>query len=134
MKVGIYARVSTHDQQTLRLQLEAMRKYAKSRKWKITLEVKDVGSGASERPKREELLQAARRRDIDSILVWKLDRWGRSLPDLVLTLRELNEIGVAFVSLTEALDLSTLQIAALNFRERQIEVNSEAALAEQLGL
>lgn len=107
MKVGIYARVSTHDQQTLRLQLEAMRKYAKSRKWKITLEVKDVGSGASERPKREELLQAARRRDIDSILVWKLDRWGRSLPDLVLTLRELNEIGVAFVSLTEALDLST---------------------------
>lgn len=107
MKVGLYARVSTHDQQTLRLQLEAMRKYAKSRKWKITLEVRDIGSGASERPKREELLQAARRREIDSILVWKLDRWGRSLPDLVLTLRELNEIGVAFVSLTEALDLST---------------------------
>ena len=107
MKVGIYARVSTHDQQTLRLQLEAMRKYAKSRKWKITLEVKDVASGASERPKREELLQAARRRDIDSILVWKLDRWGRSLPDLVVTLRELSELGVPFISLTEALDLST---------------------------
>lgn len=107
MKVGIYARVSTHDQQTLKLQLEAMRKYAKSRKWVVTLEIRDIGSGASERPKREELLQAARRREIDSILVWKLDRWGRSLPDLVLTLRELNEIGVAFVSLTEALDLST---------------------------
>jgi DNA invertase Pin-like site-specific DNA recombinase len=107
MKVGIYARVSTHDQQTLKLQLEAMRKYAKSRKWKVTLEIKDVGSGASERPKREELLLAARRREIDCILVWKLDRWGRSLPDLVLTLREMNEIGVAFVSLTEALDLST---------------------------
>lgn len=107
MKVGIYARVSTHDQQTLKLQLEAMRKYAKSRKWAVTLEVKDVGSGASERPKRDELLAAARRREIDGILVWKLDRWGRSLPDLVLTLRELNEVGVAFVSLTEALDLST---------------------------
>ena len=107
MKVGIYARVSTHDQQTLKLQLEAMRKYAKSRKWVVTLEIRDVGSGASERPKRDELLQAARRREIDSILVWKLDRWGRSLPDLVLTLRELNELGVAFVSLTEALDLST---------------------------
>ena len=105
MKVGIYARVSTHDQQTL--QLEAMRKYAKSRKWKVTVEVRDIGSGASERPKREELLFAARRREIDSILVWKLDRWGRSLPDLVVTLRELNDLGVAFVSLTEALDLST---------------------------
>ena len=107
MKVGIYARVSTHDQQTLRLQLEAMRKYAKSRKWVVTLEIRDVGSGASERPKRDELLRAPRRREIDSILVWKLDRWGRSLPDLVVTLCELNELGVSFVSLTEALDLST---------------------------
>ena len=107
MKVGIYARVSTHDQQTLKLQLEAMRKYAKNRKWKVALEIKDIGSGASERPKRDELLMAARRREIDCILVWKLDRWGRSLPDLVLTLREMNELGVAFVSLTEALDLST---------------------------
>ena len=107
MKVGIYARVSTHDQQTLKLQLEAMRKYAKSRRWKIALEVRDIGSGASERPKREELLFAARRREIDSILVWKLDRWGRSLPDLVVTLRELSGLGVPFISLTEALDLST---------------------------
>ena len=107
MKVGLYARVSTHDQQTLKLQLEAMRKYAKSRKWAVVLEIKDIGSGASDRPKREELLRAARRREIDSILVWKLDRWGRSLPDLVVTLRELNELGVSFVSLTEALDLST---------------------------
>jgi putative DNA-invertase from lambdoid prophage Rac len=107
MKVGIYARVSTHDQQTLKLQLEAMRKYAKSRKWTVALEVRDVGSGASERPKRDELLAAARRREIDAVLVWKLDRWGRSLPDLVVTLRELSELGVPFISLTEALDLST---------------------------
>jgi DNA invertase Pin-like site-specific DNA recombinase len=107
MRVGLYARVSTHDQQTLKLQLEAMRKYAKSRKWKIALEIKDVGSGASDRPKREELLRAARRRDIDGVIVWKLDRWGRSLPDLIGTLRELSEIGVTFVSLTEAIDLTT---------------------------
>lgn len=107
MKVGLYARVSTHDQQTLKLQLGSMRKYAKSRGWTVVLEVNEVGSGAKERPKREELLKAARRRDIDCVLVWKLDRWGRSLPDLVVTLRELSELGVAFVSLTEALDLST---------------------------
>jgi DNA invertase Pin-like site-specific DNA recombinase len=107
MKVALYARVSTHDQQTLKLQLYAMRKYTKSRKWKIAFEVKDIGSGASDRPKREELLLAARRREIDGIIVWKLDRWGRSLPDLVNTIRELSEIGVIFVSLTEALDLTT---------------------------
>lgn len=107
MRVGLYARVSTHDQQTLKLQLDAMRKYAKSRKWQITLEVKDIGSGASDRPKREELLRAARRRDIDGLIVWKLDRWGRSLYDLIGTLKELSDIGVAFISLTEAIDLTT---------------------------
>ena len=53
------------------------------------------------------LLKAARRREIDAILVWKLDRWGRSLADLTLTLSELNELGVGFISLTEALDFTT---------------------------
>lgn len=107
MRVGLYARVSTHDQQTLKLQLDAMRRYVKNRRWEIALEVKDIGSGVSERPKREELLQTARRCEIDCILVWKLDRWGRSLYDLIGTLKELSDIGVAFVSLTEAIDLTT---------------------------
>jgi putative DNA-invertase from lambdoid prophage Rac len=70
-------------------------------------QVKDVGSGAKERPGREGLLKAARRREIDVVVVWRLDRWGRSLPDLVVTLRELIDLGVGFVSLTEALDLTT---------------------------
>jgi putative DNA-invertase from lambdoid prophage Rac len=52
-------------------------------------------------------MKAARRRDIDAILVWRLDRWGRSLADLVTTLKELNELNIGFVSLTEALDLTT---------------------------
>ncbi len=56
---------------------------------------------------REQLLAAARRREIDVVLVWRLDRWGRSLVDLVVTLKELAELGVAFVSLTEELDLTT---------------------------
>src|SRR5262249_32655418 len=71
------------------------------------LEVEDVGSGAKDRPKRDELLQAARRREIDCVIVWRLDRWGQSLKDLVTTLEELSELGVGFVSLTEALDLTT---------------------------
>jgi DNA invertase Pin-like site-specific DNA recombinase len=53
------------------------------------------------------LLKAARRREIDVIVVWRLDRWGWSVADLMATLRELNELGVGFVSLTEALDLAT---------------------------
>jgi DNA invertase Pin-like site-specific DNA recombinase len=106
-RAGLYARVSTHDQQTLPLQMRAMRDYAAKRGWAIAVQIKEVGSGAAERELRERLLAAARRREIDVVLVWRLDRWGRSLVDLVVTLKELAELGVAFVSLTEALDLTT---------------------------
>jgi putative DNA-invertase from lambdoid prophage Rac len=107
LRVGIYARISTHDQQTLPLQVKAMRQYARRRSWKVVKAVEDVGSGASERPQREELIKAARRRQIDAILVWRLDRWGRSLLDLIGSLQELSTLGVGFVSLCEALDLTT---------------------------
>ena len=107
MRAGLYARVSTHDQQTLPLQLAAMRDYVAKRDWKAVLEVQDIGSGAILRPKREELLKAARRRELDRIVVWRLDRWGRSLLDLVSTLQELASVNVGFVSLSEALDLTT---------------------------
>jgi DNA invertase Pin-like site-specific DNA recombinase len=106
-RVGLYARVSTHDQQTLPLQIRAMREYAAKRGWTIAVQIKEVGSGASERELREKLMAAARRREIDVVLVWRLDRWGRSLVDLVTTLKELSALGAAFVSLTEALDLTT---------------------------
>ena len=95
------------DQQTLSLQTRTMREYASKRGWTIAIQIKEVGSGAAERELREELLAAARRREIDVVLVWRLDRWGRSLADLVITLKELAALGVGFVSLTEALDLTT---------------------------
>src|SRR5713101_6767659 len=107
VRVGLYARVSTHDQQTLPLQLAAMRDYVKRRGWFAALEVQDVGSGASLRQKREDLLAAARRRELDVVVVWRLDRWGRSLVDLVTTLQELAALEVGFVSLSEALDMTT---------------------------
>jgi putative DNA-invertase from lambdoid prophage Rac len=106
-RAGLYARVSTHDQQTLPMQLAAMRGYARKRGWQIAFEVKDVGSGAALRQEREDLLVAARKREIDLVIVWRLDRWGRSLVDLVNTLQELSSLKVGFVSLTEALDLTT---------------------------
>ena len=68
--------------------------------------MKEVGSGAKQRPEREALLKAARR-EIDVIIVWRLDRWGRSLADLVTSLQELTQLGVGFISLNEALDLTT---------------------------
>src|SRR6516164_9184008 len=106
-RAGLYARVSTNDQQTIPLQMRALREYAARRGWSIALQVKEVGSGASVRQLREQLLEAARRREIDVVLVWRLDRWGRSVADLLATLQELEHLGVGFVSLTEALDLTT---------------------------
>lgn len=106
-RVGLYARVSTNDQQTIPLQIRTLREYAVRRGWTIALQVKEVGSGASERQLREKLLGAARRREIDVVLVWRLDRWGRSVTDLLSTLQELDHLGVGFVSLTESLDLTT---------------------------
>lgn len=106
-RAGLYARVSTTDQQTIPLQVRALREYAARRGWAIALQVQEVGSGASQRERREKLLDAARRREIDVVLVWRLDRWGRSVADLLATLQELDHLGVGFVSLTEALDLTT---------------------------
>jgi putative DNA-invertase from lambdoid prophage Rac len=106
-RAGIYARVSTDDQQTIPLQIRALREYAARRGWTMALQVKEVGSGASQRQHREKLLDAARRREIDVALVWRLDRWGRSVADLLATPQELEHLGVGFVSLTEALDLTT---------------------------
>src|SRR3954466_11266932 len=107
MRAALYARVSTHDQQTLGMQVEAMLAYIKDRGWKAVKQIKDVGSGAKDGDGGESCLRAARRREIDVVVVWRLDRWGRSLPDLVVTLRELTDLGVGFVSLTEALHLTT---------------------------
>jgi DNA invertase Pin-like site-specific DNA recombinase len=133
-RVSLYARVSTHDQQTLPLQLESMRSYAAQRGWTIVLEAQEIGSGSLHRPKRELLMKAARRREIDIVLVWRLDRWGRSVPDLAVSLKELHELGVAFVSLTEALDLTTASGRAMAgllsvFAEFEREVLRERILA-----
>lgn len=107
LNAALYARVSTHEQQTLPMQLKQMREYAKKRAWTISHKIEEIGSGAKVRPQREEILRLARQRKIDVIIVWRLDRWGRSVSDLIGTLRELTDIGVGFVSLTEALDLTT---------------------------
>ena len=84
-----------------------MRKYVKDRGWRVVLEVKDVGSGASARPKRDEIMIAARRREIDTVVVWKLDRLGRSLKNLIEIIQVLTDTGVGFKSLQENIDTTT---------------------------
>jgi putative DNA-invertase from lambdoid prophage Rac len=104
LRAALYARISTADQQTLPMQMAAMRNYAERRGWTVVAAIEDIGSGAKDRPKREDIMKLARRRKIDVVLVWRLDRWGRSLSDLVRSLEELTVFKVDFVSVTEGLD------------------------------
>jgi putative DNA-invertase from lambdoid prophage Rac len=107
MRAAIYARVSTHEQQTLRMQIAATTNDISDQGWNLARRVKGVGSGTKERPGRELPLKSARRRAIDDDVVWRSDRWGRSVADLMMTFREPTDLGVGFVSLTEALDPTT---------------------------
>jgi len=114
MKVAIYARVSTHDQNTLPMQIKKCREYAKARNWKVVHILHEIGSGATNRPQRTKLMGLCRKREVDLVLVWKLDRWGRSVADVVTTLEELRELNVKFVSITEALDFTTASGRAMS--------------------
>ena len=114
LKVAIYARVSTQDQNTIPMQIKRCREYAKSRSWKVTHTFNEIGSGANNRPQRAKLMGLCRKREIDLVLVWKLDRWGRSVADVVTTLEELRELNVKFVSITEALDFTTASGRAMS--------------------
>lgn len=76
LRVALYARVSTLDQQTLPMQIRAMREYSANRGWTIAMQFREVGSGKVERQQRQQLIDAARRREIDVVLVWRLDRWA----------------------------------------------------------
>jgi DNA invertase Pin-like site-specific DNA recombinase len=108
MRTAVYARVSTGDQNP-EMQLAELRDYSKHRGWEVAGEYVDRGiSGACEhRPELDRLLSDAHQRRFDAVLVWKLDRFGRSLKHLVNALAEFEALGVAFVSLRDHLDLST---------------------------
>jgi putative DNA-invertase from lambdoid prophage Rac len=108
MRAALSARVLTHDQPTLTMQIDALRKFATWRHWPVTDAVEEIASGATDqRPKRQTLLKTATQRQLDVMLARKLDRWGRSLVDFTTTLHERTAFGVGCVSLTEALDLTT---------------------------
>jgi DNA invertase Pin-like site-specific DNA recombinase len=108
-RVALYARVSTLNGQDPEMQLSELREYALRRQWTVTSEYVDHGvSGSKEsRPELNRLTADAHRRVFDAVLVWKIDRYGRSLKHLVNALADLSAYGVAFVSFRDNLDLST---------------------------
>jgi DNA invertase Pin-like site-specific DNA recombinase len=108
-RVALYARVSTcNGQQDPELQLRELREYAKLRGLTIVEEYIDRISGSKDsRPALNRLMADASQRKFDAVLVWKLDRFGRSLRHLVNALAELEALGLTFISLRDNLDLST---------------------------
>jgi DNA invertase Pin-like site-specific DNA recombinase len=109
MRAALYARVSTLNGQHPEMQLAELREYASRRGWKIMGEYVDEGvSGSKEsRPELNRLMADAHSRKFDIVLVWKIDRFGRSLKHLVTALADLDAYGVTFASLRDNLDLST---------------------------
>lgn len=108
--VALYARVSTlNGQQDPEMQLTELREYAIRRGLSIHEEFVDQGvSGSKEsRPALNRLMADAKRCRFDAVLVWKIDRFGRSLKHLVNSLADLSAYGIAFISLRDNLDLST---------------------------
>jgi DNA invertase Pin-like site-specific DNA recombinase len=108
-RVALYARVSTaNGHQDPEMQLRELREYAEHRGLTIFGEYIDRMTGSKDsRPALNRLMTDAQLRKFDAVLVWKLDRFGRSLRHLVNALAELEALGLTFISLRDNLDLST---------------------------
>ncbi len=108
-RAALYARVSTWAGQNPQMQLNELREFRERRGWEIAGEYVDVGvSGAREkRPELDRMLAACRRRQVDAVVVYRYDRFARSLRQLVNALEEFRALGVDFVSLHEGVDTST---------------------------
>ena len=110
VRVAIYARVSTANTgQSPEIQLRELREYCERRNWTVAGEYVDVGiSGAKDsRPELNRLMSDAHRRRFDAIVVWKFDRFARSVSHLLKALETFQALGIEFVSLTEGVDTST---------------------------
>jgi DNA invertase Pin-like site-specific DNA recombinase len=109
MRVAIYARVSTNNGQDPALQTRELREYIERRGWQLAGEYVDVGiSGTKEkRPELDRLMAEAHKRRFDAVIVWKFDRFARSVSHLLRALETFQALGIHFVSLSESLDTST---------------------------
>jgi DNA invertase Pin-like site-specific DNA recombinase len=139
-RVAIYTRVSTQDQSTKAQEYE-LQQFANNRGWNVTQVYADKKSGSvSSRPALDELMAACRKRKVDAVLVWKFDRFARSLRHLVTALEEFKRLGIDFVSATEGIDTTVpsgelvYQIfgAIAQFERTLISERVKAGLAEAI--
>jgi DNA invertase Pin-like site-specific DNA recombinase len=109
MRAAIYARVSTSTGQDPRMQTREIQEYTERRGWQIAGEYVDVGiSGSKEkRPQLDRLMADAHRRRFDVVVVWKFDRFARSVSHLLRALETFKALGIEFVSFSEQMDTST---------------------------
>jgi DNA invertase Pin-like site-specific DNA recombinase len=109
MRAFLYARVSTSTGQNPDAQLRELREFCDRRGWAVVGEFTDVGvSGSKEkRPQLDLLWAACRRRRCDAVVVYRYDRFARSLGQLVGALSQFEALGIQFVSLHEGVDTST---------------------------
>ena len=110
MKAAIYARVSTaNNGQDPTMQTRELREYCERRGWTVASEYVDIGiSGTKEkRPELDRLLGEAHRRRFDAVVVWRFDRFARSVSHLLRALETFKSLGIEFVSLSEQVDTST---------------------------
>lgn len=136
MKAALYCRVSTSEQTTDN-QLHELQRYASARGWDTAIYADTISGAKDRRPALDQLLADARRRRVDAVVCWRLDRLGRNLKHLVTLLDELQALGVSFVSLNEGIDLSTpagrLQLHILSalaeFERERISKRVRAGLA-----
>ena len=103
--VALYARVSTQDQDCA-LQLDEMREYTERRGWRIAGEYVDTGWSGSKasRPQLDKLMRDARAHRFDCVIVWKVDRFGRSVSNLLEALKLLESYGVRFMVISQSID------------------------------
>jgi DNA invertase Pin-like site-specific DNA recombinase len=108
-RAAIYARVSTHNGQNPEMQIDEVRAYCERRQWEVAGEYVDAGiSGSKEhRPALDRLLANCRKRRVDAVVVYRYDRFARSVRQLVNALEEFRSLGIDFVSLHEGVDTST---------------------------
>jgi DNA invertase Pin-like site-specific DNA recombinase len=108
MRIGIYPRVSTKDQ-SCELQVRDLRAYCAARGFDLVREYVDVGqSGAKDsRPELNKLMDDARKRQFDAIVVWRFDRFARSTKHLLSALEEFRSLGIQFISYQENIDTSS---------------------------
>jgi len=137
VRVALYARVSKAGEQTPENQLIELRRWASAAQHDVVGEFVDEISSRDTRPQKEAVLKKIRLGECDGVAFWSLDRWGRTMSELVLELEEFTKTGKVMISLREGLDLTTAAgrmqahfLAALaNFERDRISERTKLGLA-----